>query len=99
MLVHVDKFKIYIIEQENRSRVNWNELQWDIVQSVAYPEIDRNSQGTICNIYIQGCLKEKDHYPLITKDSDECFYVLQKLNGFCKFYNESFKIIGRMRLC
>lgn len=98
MLVRVDNHKIYIIEQGIRSN-GLEYIKYGIVESIAHPEIERNDDGTITKIFIQGCNASKDNYPLVTRDINELRYVISKLKAFCNHFDEPFGIIGgRLKL-
>lgn len=98
MILRVDGFKIYIIEQGIRSN-GLECIQYGIVASVSCPDIYRHSNGTIGKVYIQGDESFRDDYPLVTKDINELRYVISKLKAFCNHFDEPFGIVGgRLKL-
>lgn len=103
MLIRVDNYKIYIIEQGIRNKYVYSEggdICKGIVESIMYPEIERKFDGTIAHIYVQGADTQKDNYPLETRDNAECIFVINNLKNFCNFYKEPFSIVGgRIKLC
>ena len=101
MLVRIDKFKIYILEQGVRNEYDDGEICKGIVESIMHPEIERSFDGTITHIFIRGTDTLKDNYPLETRDNKECSFVLNNLKIFCNFYKEPFSIVGgsRIKLC
>nr|DAW97706.1 MAG TPA: hypothetical protein [Caudoviricetes sp.] len=102
MILRVDGFKIYILEQGIRNdNKDCEDICKGIVASMAYPQIQRDDDdGTITHIFIQGCNTSKDNYPLETRNSEECSFVLNNLKIFCNFYKEPFSIVGgRIKLC
>lgn len=103
MLVRVDNYNIYIVKQDIRNKYvdsDGSDICKGIVESIAFPEIERNDDGVITHIFIQGCNASKDNYPLETRNSEECSFVLNNLKNFCNFYKEPFSIVGgRIKLC
>lgn len=93
MLVCVDSFRIHIIQQSTRSD-GTGVIGWDIVMSSAFPDISRYADGTIKQIFIQGCNSSQDSRPLPTRNIRECLFVLHKLKQFCEHNKEPFEIVG-----
>lgn len=98
MLVCIDYLNIHIIQQSTCSD-GMGVIGWDIVMSSAFPDISRDTDGTIKQIFIQGCNSSKNRRPLLIRNNLELFFVLNKLKQFCKHYKEPFEIVGgRLKL-
>lgn len=100
MLIRVDNYKIYIVEQGIRNKnIAGEDICKGIVESIAYPEIERNDDGTIVKIFIQGDESQRDDDPLVTNDINELRYVISQLKAFCNHFDEPFGIVGgRLKL-
>lgn len=93
MIISIEGFKIHIIQQSTRSG-GMGVVCWDIVISSAFPDISRYADGTIKQIFIQGCNPLQDNNPLLTRNNRECLFVLHKLKQFCEHNKEPFEIVG-----
>lgn len=93
MLVCIDSFKIYIIQQHTRSDGR-DIISWGMVLSSALPDISRYADGTIKQIFIQGCNHLQDKKPLLIRNNNELCFVLNKIKKFCDYYKEPFAIVG-----
>ncbi len=93
MLVCIDSFKIQIISQMHRSD-GWTDIEHGRVISSAYPEITRDNNGTINQIFVQGCNSSQNRRPLLIRNNCECCFVLNKLKQFCEHNKEPFEIVG-----
>lgn len=93
MLVCIDSFRIHIIQQHTRSD-GMGVISWDIVISSAFPDVSRYADGTIKQIFIQGCNFSQDGRPIPTRNNRECCFVLHKLKAFCDYHKEPFAIVG-----
>lgn len=82
-----------------QSTVGVGVIKWDIVISSSFPDISRYTDGTIKQIFIQGCNSSQDRRPLLIHNNHECFFVLNKIKQFCKHNKEPFEIVGgRLKL-
>lgn len=99
MILRVDDFKIYILEQEKIGSLKTKPTS--MVGSVSYATLSRRNNDSILYIYIKGVSDEEDCY-LACRNYEEVAFCLNNIRIWARINGiKEFKIInsGRIRLC
>lgn len=100
MILRVDGFKIYILEQEKIGMFKTKSTK--MVGSVAYTTLSRRGDDSIKYIYVKGNKEEGIDTYLACRNCEEVAFCLNNIRIWARINNiKEFKVINseRIRLC